>query len=457
MFSFPNILREHNLDADVRTLLDLYEAMNSGLIHGLGSLYTVGRTLIVKEQRQYGPYTFAFLDYFLGMESRKGDNLNDVIARSKLFRKWVEERPELREGEELSWYLRHIAPEDDEIITRFLGEVLVDDPSIQKTIMERPTRTVKGREFDKGRFRGMPDDGGITDQYADAVGDHRDISLDQLLEQLEEIREWQEKPHTGGGFVIGTQGISPYGHSGRALGGIRIGGQGIAQQARMVIDDPRYNPVNTNALVSDDNIDAALAALKGVPRTSEHLELDIPKTIREGTRRAGLFLPVMRRVEKERTQVILLIDNGGYSMSRYTRTVTGLFKKMKTRFTHDLKVFYFHNCIKGTVYTDKRRTDEPIPIEKVLDYSPEHSVFVVGDAAMASYELLESGWNEECAPIEYLRQIGKKFPKFAWLNPRGKERWGDTRTIVETRGIVEMFPLTPRGIEKSVQYMNGIR
>ncbi|NJN77829.1 MAG: hypothetical protein HC803_05435, partial [Saprospiraceae bacterium] len=125
--------------------------------------------------------------------------------------------------------------------------------------------------------------------------------------------------------------------------------------ARAVIGDPNFYPVDTKAILSDDNIDAALATLKGIEDETLEMSLDIPNTISEGVKMGGLFLPIQQEKTQQKIQVMLLIDNGGYSMSPYIRVVQKLFSKMKTRFAHDLKVYYFHNTIYGGVYEDAAR------------------------------------------------------------------------------------------------------
>ena len=115
--------------------------------------------------------------------------------------------------------------------------------------------------------------------------------------------------------------------------------------ARAVFDDSRYFPVDRDSRLSDDTIDATLASLKGTIEESAEEKLDIDLTINSGLKRGGIFLPEMKDMIDEKMQIILLIDNGGYSMDPYINVVQKLFKKMKTRFAHDLKVFYFHNMV----------------------------------------------------------------------------------------------------------------
>jgi uncharacterized protein with von Willebrand factor type A (vWA) domain len=222
----------------------------------------------------------------------------------------------------------------------------------------------------------------------------------------------------------------------------------------MVLNDSRYFPMKLNETLSDNNVDAAFAALKGVAEHASHLELDIEETIRLGARRGGLFLPHLKNEEEEQLNVMLFIDNGGSSMDPHIPVVQTLFSKMKTRFTHDLKIFYFHNIIATTVYSDEARLKGLVPLENVLREGKHQRVFIVGDASMGSYEL--HGTYGGKSGFDNLREIAVAFPRLTWLNPVPEGAWGRTKTIDDIRSIVKMFPLTPRGIERAVRHMNQV-
>jgi hypothetical protein len=64
----PHHFREHNLAADVRTLLHLKRAMQKGLVNTLGDIYVVLKGLITTDPADFGPYTSAFYSYFLDVE-----------------------------------------------------------------------------------------------------------------------------------------------------------------------------------------------------------------------------------------------------------------------------------------------------------------------------------------------------------------------------------------------------
>lgn len=434
--SLPHTFRKHKLLADVRTLLLLRKAMDKKLVQTLGDMYLVLRGLIANSPKDYGPFATAFYEYFLSIDIKKGETLNSAIIRSETFKKWregYEETIDIPENMEIS-----------ELIDQFLNEVHMTSLDIQKMIdgeeilnNDNPDRADTATEDDE------------DPTHIDKMADYSNVSLEELRKRMERIAQQQKRKHRGGNHWIGQGGFSPYGNNGAGKGGIRVGGAGGGKMARAVIGDPNYYPADTKAILSDDNIDAALATLKGIEDEASDMYLDIPNTIKEGVKMGGLFLPLQKEKKEQKIQVMLLIDNGGYSMSPYIRSIQKLFSKMKTRFTHDLKVYYFHNTIYGGVYAEAARRNL-IPVEKILKESDNHSIFIIGDADMAPYELN----NRSLADWQ---KIAKRFPRTAWLNPLSTRFWEMSDTVPYLRSIFEMHPLTPDGIEKSVQFMNRKR
>lgn len=434
--SFPEVCRSYGVAADVRSLLLLRKAIDRQLIYTLGDLYTFFRGVLVKDPTQLGPYSQAFYQYFIGIDIKPGERLSDAVARSKAFQDWLDD---FIKGDDERRRLTV-----DELIERFLDEVHTTTYDIQR-VLDGDDILAKDnpdlRDEDRGRA-----DADNAERLLDRAADYRFVDLEELRKRMERVLAQQQTRHSGGSHWVGTGGISPYGNSGAAMGGIRVGGSGGGKMAREVMDDPQYYPVDIDARIGDDNIDATLASLKGVIQESNDQYLDIPSTIRQGVAEGGLFLPIQLEKTEDKLQVILLIDNGGYSMDYYIKAIQAIFKKMKTRYAHDLETYYFHNTIFKYVYEDERRTRR-VPIEKILGKDPNYRVFIIGDAAMAPYELHEG------SIIDWGR-INEKFKKTAWLNPVAQKHWHITWTTTMLSRIISMYPMTPRGVEEAVRDMN---
>lgn len=432
--SLPEKFRSHGLKADVRTLLLLRKAMQKGLIKTLGDIYNVLKGIIVKEPSDLGPFTKAYYEYFLQVPIQPGQTLQDAILRSETFAQWKTQFID-EADRDLS---------DEELVNTFLDQVHLTSYDIKEV--------VSGKEIwdkdnpDQEDKDAVDQEGQPAERVLDKMADYSGLSLEELLERMEKVRQQQKTQHGGGSHWIGTGGISPYGHGGAAKNGIRVGGQGGGKMARKVMGDKNYFPINRDALLNDNNIDAALASIKGVIEESAIEMLNVPETIKAGLKRGGLFIPEMSSEKNEELKVIVLIDNGGYSMAPYVRSVQNLFRKMKTRFAHDLEVYYFHNTIYNRVYTDERRT-KSISIDKLLAHNKAYRVFFIGDAAMAPYEL-------NSLSIESIKSIAHKFKKSVWLNPEPLKYWPHTYTIQVMKQLIPMFPLTPAGIERAVRAMN---
>ena len=431
--SLPKKFKEYGLPSDVRTLLLLRKAMDKGLIHTLGDIYLVLKAIVVKDPKMIGPYTRAYYDYFLSIEIQRGETLDKAVQRSIPFKEWMEklleEHPEYNDKE------------IKDLVSKYLDEVHLTTFDIKQIIDGK-----KILEEDDPDMEDEGGGGGAEASKLEKAADYSGVDLEELLRRMEKVKDKQSDRHGGGSHWIGKGGISPYGSGGAAKGGIRAGGAGGGKMARKVIGDKRYYPVDLDAKLQDDNIDATLASLKGVIEESAEIKLDVPKTIKDGLKRGGLFLPEMRDVISEKMQIILLIDNGGYSMDPHIRSVTKLFKKMKTRFAHDLEVYYFHNTLYGRVFSDERR-NKPVSIDILTQKDKNYKLFIVGDAAMAPYELSQGSVNNWL-------QIKERFKKCAWLNPDPERSWRTTQTTVYLGKIFDMYPLTPGGIELAVREMN---
>ena len=431
--TLPEAFKKFDLAVDVRALLLLQRAMDKGLVRTIGDLFNVLRTFIIKDPEHMGPYTKAFYAYFLDINIRPNDRLNDAILRSQTFEQWNETNFGRIEDD--------ITP--DEWVNRFLDQVHLTHYDIKEVL--------DGRELwdkDKGDLEDNPE--GNKDEALnrplDRMADYSDLTLEELMQRMGEVKEQQQSEHSGGSHWIGTGGISPYGHGGAAKDGIRVGGSGGGKMARKVLGDSNFFPVDLEAILNDNNIDAALASLKGIVEETAHEILDVKETIEKGLERGGLFIPEIKNETFDKLQVLLIIDNGGYSMHPYIKSVQTLFRKMKTRFAHDLETYYFHNTVYRQVFTDSQRR-KSLPIERLLSKDPNYHVFFIGDAAMAPYEL-------DRASLNTYSEIKEHFKKVAWLNPEPVRYWNGTLSTQIIKELLPMYPLTPKGIEQAVLEMN---
>jgi uncharacterized protein with von Willebrand factor type A (vWA) domain len=156
------------------------------------------------------------------------------------------------------------------------------------------------------------------------------------------------------------------------------------------------------------------------------------------------------------------MDVGG-SMTPYAHLVNLLFSAANNM-SHwkDFKHYYFHNCIYETLYDNARRNpEEAIEFDDFLrKYDSSYKTVIVGDAAMASWELTEKYGSiyyyhrNEMPGIYYIREIANHFNKgVVWLNPELiRPEWSPwTRKIISS--VIPMYDLTIEGIENAMNYL----
>ncbi|CAM2009802.1 hypothetical protein [Acanthopleuribacter pedis] len=286
------------------------------------------------------------------------------------------------------------------------------------------------------------------------------MNRDDLMKMFwERVRE-QMEAHHGGNRWIGTGGTSPFGHSGFSERGIRVHGGWKNRSAIKVIGDRRYLAYDDHQTLTGANIRQVLGTLKHMVPVGPHDALDLDETIRETSRNGGEIELVFKRRELDRIKLLLFIDNGGTSMLPFVKHVQLLFSKVRDRFK-DTQTYYFHNTIYGHVYRNPRRTDA-VPLEKVLQESPEARVFFIGDASMAPEELfsdygaIEWGTEDALPSIERLKHLRERFKYSVWLNPIPAGEWDITYgkyTLNAIREVFHMEDLSLGGIKKAVTYL----
>ncbi|MBI4965393.1 MAG: hypothetical protein HY913_19105 [Desulfomonile tiedjei] len=274
--------------------------------------------------------------------------------------------------------------------------------------------------------------------------------LDRLKEQTEE--------HHGGSRWIGTRGTSPVGHSGFHPGGMRVGGRSMNRSAIKVAMDRRYRDYSIEGPLTQAQMGEALKRLRRMIPVGPKDWVNVDETIRATTRNAGEIEIVFDRSLRDRLKIILMIDNGGWSMDPYIDVVQTLFNYSRSQFK-DLKTFYFHNTIYDFVWEDAPRRYKPQRVEDFASWDPDSRLIILGDASMAPYELMATDGSihiEERSglpSVDRLHLLRKLFAHSAWLNPTPSRLWPMTRTIGVIGQIFQMFELTLDGLDRAVTYL----
>ncbi len=292
-------------------------------------------------------------------------------------------------------------------------------------------------------------------------------SLEEVKRLLKERLKEQDSEHNGGSKWIGTQGITPFGHSGTNPAGIRIGGKSRNRSAVKIAGERHFKDFRQDTILDIRQFQMAFRKLRQFSSRIEgaKTELDIDATIEETGNNAGNLKLVWDRPRTNTIKVLLLMDSGG-SMWLHSDLCNRLFQAVhKSNHFKDLQTYYFHNCIYDDVYSDHNCSrKKSIDTEWILKkYDSDYHVIIVGDASMAQGELLHGGGNvyldisNEKSGIEWLNRIKKKYPKTIWLNPIQKRHWPYTYTIKRIGEIFPMFDLTLEGLDAGIKKLKSSR
>ena len=297
---------------------------------------------------------------------------------------------------------------------------------------------------------------------ADALGiDEKKLSAmgpDELLDYFKQRLKDQQGRHDGGSKWIGTGGTSPVGHSGYHPGGLRIGGVSGSRSAVKVAGERRYRDYSSRGVLSRSSIGEALKRLRNLVPHGVKDRLNIDETIYQTMKNGGEIEMVYDRGIVDRLKVILVIDNGGWSMEPHVELVQTLFNYSKSQFK-DLKTYFFHNTIYDLLWEDPARYTRPEAIKNFVKLDPDTRVIIVGDASMAPYELMSAdgsiyAFERSGKPsLEQLKFLAATFSRVIWLNPIPENHWTYTHTINVIRNVFPMFELSLDGLEKGIGYL----
>ncbi len=301
---------------------------------------------------------------------------------------------------------------------------------------------------------------------ADAMGINENalakLSPEELVEYFKQRLKDQKGRHDGGNRWIGTGGTSPVGHSGFHPDGMRVGGISRNKSAIKTALERRYKDYSKRGPLNQSMVGEALKRLKNLVPVGPKDKVNVEASIYETMKNAGEIEIVFDRSLRDRLKVILAVDNGGWSMDPHVQTVQTLFDYAKAQFK-ELKTFYFHNTIYDNLWRDSARRRDPVRVDEFVRFDPQNRLVLVGDASMATFELLARDGTiyvqdrSTLPSIERLRFLADTFPYCAWLNPIPSKFWYRTPTIGMIARIFPMFELSLDGLEEAVNHLTGRR
>ena len=288
------------------------------------------------------------------------------------------------------------------------------------------------------------------------------LSVEEIEKMFAERLQGQDAEHNGGRKWVGTEGYTPFGHRGKQLGGIRVGGKSNYRSAYRVAGERKYRDWRKDNTIDSRQFQMAFRSLRQLSSNSDEpkTELDIDTTIRKTCDNAGNLSIEFTRPRKNALKLMLLMDSGG-SMDYYRELCSLLFQSVsKAGRFKDLKVYYFHNAPGKRLYLDPTLDwRNSVLTEWVMNNIPsDYKVIIVGDASMSMQELLPSyNWWKSDVPensgLALLLALKRRYPHLIWLHPQPRPAYSSywTQTFELLEKHFDMNQLSIDGMTKGMK------
>ena len=291
---------------------------------------------------------------------------------------------------------------------------------------------------------------------------YEEKTIDEILKMFEERLKEQKEEHNGGSYWIGTRGSSSFGNNGLVPQGIRVGGESKYRHAFKVAGERRFRDFRRDNTLDIRQFQMAFRMLRQYSDQAlgDKTEFDVDGTIRDTCDNGGMLSVQYKRPRRNTVKVLMLMDSGG-SMNYYANLCSMLFQAAeKSNHFKELHVYYFHNAIYSSVYTDPRMYREhAVSTEWLLkNFGSDYKVILVGDALMDMYELLEPRYDRYTGDVknsgmDWFKRFAGQYDHIVWLNPEAPPvyggYWGESYGRLAR--IFDMYRLTVDGLEKAMK------
>ena len=291
---------------------------------------------------------------------------------------------------------------------------------------------------------------------------YEEKTTEEMLRMFEERLREQKEEHNGGSYWIGTRGSSSFGNNGLVPQGIRVGGESRYRHAFQVAGERRFRDFRRDNTLDIRQFQMAFRLLRQYSDQAlgDKTEFDVDATIHDTCDNGGVLSVQYRRPRRNTVKVLMLMDSGG-SMNYYANLCSMLFQAAeKSNHFKELHVYYFHNAIYSSVYTDPRMYREhAVPTEWLLNnFGSDYKVILVGDALMDMYELLEPRYDRYTGAanrsgMDWFKRFAEQYDHIVWLNPEAPPVYGGYwgASYGKIAKVFDMYRLTVDGLEKAMK------
>jgi uncharacterized protein with von Willebrand factor type A (vWA) domain len=213
----------------------------------------------------------------------------------------------------------------------------------------------------------------------------------------------------------------------------------------------RQNSVDEYLPVTPRQIKQSWRFLRRRVREGSLAELDVEGTVEKICQQGVLLEPVMMPSYKNRSELVLLVDQGGSMVPFHHLSRQLIDKAQQGGNLTNFGVYYFYNYPEKYLYTDSNRLKYQLLTDILESIDSRTGVLIVSDAGAARGNLNEV---REEYTVKFLKQLEQSVRYYAWLNPMPNDSWPDT-TAGEIARYVPMFEMSREGLNAAINTLRG--
>jgi uncharacterized protein with von Willebrand factor type A (vWA) domain len=213
----------------------------------------------------------------------------------------------------------------------------------------------------------------------------------------------------------------------------------------------RQNSVDEYLPVTPRQIKQSWRFLRRRVREGTLAELDVEGTVEKICQQGVLLEPVMMPSYKNRSELVLLVDQGGSMVPFHHLSRQLIDKAQQGGNLTNFGVYYFYNYPEKYLYTDPNRLKYQLLTDILESIDSRTGVLIVSDAGAARGNLNEV---REEYTVKFLKQLEQSVRYYAWLNPMPNDSWQDT-TAGKIARFVPMFEMSREGLNAAINTLRG--
>ena len=192
--------------------------------------------------------------------------------------------------------------------------------------------------------------------------------------------------------------------------------------------------------------------LRQLVRQTATTELDVNATVKKIAREGLLLEPVMVPRWKNKTDLLLLLDQEGSMAAFHTLSERLIDTALRGGRLGSLEVLYFHNCPAGYLYRDPLHQNAETISSVFERMNHGNTVAMIFSDAGAARGVLNPV--RIAATTSFLRQLQRQAKYVVWVNPMPRSRWVETSAerIAQT---VPMFEMSRQGMTEAIDVLRG--